>query len=343
MTAPPPATPPMEPAHAPAEKPSIHQVVASWVFGSLLFVFLLGVFAIGPKEMSAPQQKLLALFCSLLAGFFTFFLTGTVEFLPKKLAIRATGGIAVFLIVLYWWGSPVAPIKVRTLTPANVSARMTLELENDPGMRALVGLSDIVRDDATLELRGIRGDSAPASLPVGWIPLHDAFHLKTPSMAVRSSTQSAAEKSSPSTAGIWIASIRTFTGFSGNIGSLADPKNWSNAALEARFTAHVYADLLKTILPDSAARAEYLSESGSANARFNQLYHVDSTEREAWPDYTVRPLPIRAHLQMLVDGQVVGESTGMLVHLWEHDEDTGNTYVIAFPAFRAASHVLDDR
>lgn len=97
-----------------------HQIIATWAFGSLTFLFLLGVFVFAPNELPPFKHKLLSLFSGLLAGFFAFFLSGSIGLsgtpgLPflKKLGIRATGGVAIFVFVLLWWNSDLAPVKVQ--------------------------------------------------------------------------------------------------------------------------------------------------------------------------------------------------------------------------------------
>jgi len=96
-----------------------HQIVATWIFGTLTFVFLVAVFIFAPNELPPYKHRLLSLFSSALAGFFTFFLSGTIGIsgTPKlpfvgQLGLRASGGAAVFALVLFWWSTDFAPVKV---------------------------------------------------------------------------------------------------------------------------------------------------------------------------------------------------------------------------------------
>lgn len=91
--------------------------VASWVFGSLLLVFFVWVFAAGPEKLPDFKQRMLAVACALLAGLFSFFMTGTLNLHVKglesvfgKVGVKATGGLAAFTLVLIWWLSPLAPV-----------------------------------------------------------------------------------------------------------------------------------------------------------------------------------------------------------------------------------------
>lgn len=323
--------------HSTTSRSIDHQAIASWVFGSILLIFLLGVFTLGPDQLSWPRQKLLAFICALAAGLFTFFFTGTVSLFSERLAVRATGGVAVFVLVLLWWGSPVAPVRIAKISPSDVTARITLRLEGDPGTRAVQALGHILQDRVTVEVRAVAGSLAP-TVSTGWIPRHDGFHLEGPTMAVRSSNQRTSELASPSTAGIWIASVRLFDGFAGSVGSLENREEWENAAIEARLTAIVFSDndILTSLIPDSTARSRFLQELlEPPDVTFNTMYRVAPAEREAWPDYRIFAIPVSAELEVFVSGQPVGSSKGLLVKLIEGDEDVGSTRVIAFPVFRA--------
>ncbi|MEK6337214.1 MAG: hypothetical protein AABM67_20015 [Acidobacteriota bacterium] len=93
--------------------------LASWIFGSILLVFILVVFFLAPNSLPQFKQRLLAFICALLAGFFAFFFTGTIGVnfggsLGKtgQFSIQAAGGAAAFVVVLWWWYSSSAPIKV---------------------------------------------------------------------------------------------------------------------------------------------------------------------------------------------------------------------------------------
>ena len=90
-----------------------HQIIASWVFGGISFVFLLGVFILGPDELPPFKYKILTLVSSLLVGFFGYFLTGAISIEGKgrfpfleSVVIRSGGGIALFVLTMVWWSSP---------------------------------------------------------------------------------------------------------------------------------------------------------------------------------------------------------------------------------------------
>lgn len=93
------------------------QRLASWIFGGITFAFLIGVFVFGPDELPEGKQHILGIMCAVLAGLFGYFFTGSMKLvtegkLPKwgKISIQASGGVALFVLVLLWWGSIYAPV-----------------------------------------------------------------------------------------------------------------------------------------------------------------------------------------------------------------------------------------
>jgi hypothetical protein len=97
--------------------------LATWLFGGSLFIFLIVVFIFAPPSLPEFKHRLLALLSALLAAFFGYFLTGNINIEIAKdskigqLAINAAGGIALFVLVLLWWMSPLAPTTEKVKVP----------------------------------------------------------------------------------------------------------------------------------------------------------------------------------------------------------------------------------
>ncbi len=96
-----------------------HQTIAAWVFGSLTFAFLVGVFIFSPDQLPPFKHRILSIVSSTFAGAFTYFLQGSLRLsgTPKLpyvggIAIRATGCVAVWLLTMLWWTSDFAPVRV---------------------------------------------------------------------------------------------------------------------------------------------------------------------------------------------------------------------------------------
>jgi hypothetical protein len=77
-----------------------------FTFGTLSFLFLIGVFLFSPDPLPSSKQKILAIISALLSGLF------------GKTVIQASGGTALFLIVLLWWFSGFAPVGVEHPPPS---------------------------------------------------------------------------------------------------------------------------------------------------------------------------------------------------------------------------------
>ena len=105
-------------ANAPPNATSRHAAIASWLFGSILLLFCLGVFIFAPAELPEFKHKLLAIFSALLCALFTFFFVGSLHVTVQlknrwsKIAIQSGGGAAAFVLILWWWNNPeFAPVK----------------------------------------------------------------------------------------------------------------------------------------------------------------------------------------------------------------------------------------
>ncbi len=87
---------------------------AAWIFGSLFVAFILGVFIFGPATIPDYKLPIIAYISALLAGLFAVFFTGSLMLTAElpiagNWAVQGGAGFARFLIVLFWWRSPVAP------------------------------------------------------------------------------------------------------------------------------------------------------------------------------------------------------------------------------------------
>lgn len=95
------------------------KLFATWILGGVLLVFYLAVFTFGPASLPDYKQRMLGIASAVLAGLFAFFLTGQIGIIWQasnswfgRMTVRATGGVAVFVLVLWWWFGPHAPIRV---------------------------------------------------------------------------------------------------------------------------------------------------------------------------------------------------------------------------------------
>lgn len=98
--------------------------IVSLVYGSLLLAFFLYLILAGPENLSGYKHQLVAIISSLLVGVFGVLLSGSINlgiespFLESKLgklAVKATGGVALFILTMLWWKSENPPIKVEEI------------------------------------------------------------------------------------------------------------------------------------------------------------------------------------------------------------------------------------
>ena len=108
------------------------RVSGSWIFGTLLLIFFIFVFSFGPDNLPEYKTRMLALVSALIAGLFGYFLTGDVGIEIKALqsrlgtiGVKAAGGIALFVLTIIWWVSPIAPVKSVTSPIENYKIQLT--------------------------------------------------------------------------------------------------------------------------------------------------------------------------------------------------------------------------
>jgi len=83
-------------------------------------LFLIWAFVFAPDELPVYKHRVLSLLSSVLAGLFAFFLSGTMILSGKpklpfigEITLRATSGIAIFALTMFWWSSDFSPVKVQ--------------------------------------------------------------------------------------------------------------------------------------------------------------------------------------------------------------------------------------
>lgn len=119
---------------APAPKAAPSQSAATWVFGSLLLLFYVGVFVFGPPVLPDYKHQMLGILSALLGGLFAYFLAGQIVTSAKwtiskgvQIGVRGTGGFGFALLFLFWWGH--GPIE----SSSQAATRLQQQLEAAAG------------------------------------------------------------------------------------------------------------------------------------------------------------------------------------------------------------------
>jgi hypothetical protein len=89
------------------------------------------IVTLAPAALPAGIYHILGLFLALLSSLFAFFLMRQIgseaQYLPQtmnsllgKIKTKAIGSLAIFMLVLVWWWSPLAPISIETIATEKI-------------------------------------------------------------------------------------------------------------------------------------------------------------------------------------------------------------------------------
>jgi len=136
------------------------QAVASWIFGSITLIFLIIAFFFVRGKLPLFKERILAVIAALCAGLFAFFFTGyiflNIEYeLPEgiKIAIKSTGGLALFVLIYVLWFFQLKPtqnnklIKIKQVKPARDAVSATdsasVQIDNRQGLEPETILAEL--------------------------------------------------------------------------------------------------------------------------------------------------------------------------------------------------------
>lgn len=311
--------------------------IGTYVFGSILLLFFIGVFVFAPNELSIFKQRMIAISSALLSGLFTYFFTGNIKLTAEssttkfgKIVIQATSGIAVFILVLIWWLSPNSPIntdeklksiweQISKVEIQDISAKVTLTIGDN------VDVPEIFRYNSQLELKIIENSELDTTKIKGW---KNGFFISNKSLNLISANQSFNRQVNNTTGGITIDLIREYKDFTGNLYSLEDLQKWSKSSFEAIIRVSETNKWLDT-LANNKNSDFYVSRE-----KFNNYYDVTESQKKSWEsqeDYHIYVHPITATLKIFVNGTSIGKAVGIVIKVKEWDEDVRSLFVIKFP------------
>jgi hypothetical protein len=126
--------PEMSPPVGNTSTPPVHwlsRLRAGWFCGVLLMGGAAWIVTLAPAALPAGIYHILGLFLALLSSLFAFFLMRQIgseaQYLPQtmnsllgKIKTKAIGSLAIFMLVLVWWWSPLAPISIETIATEKI-------------------------------------------------------------------------------------------------------------------------------------------------------------------------------------------------------------------------------
>jgi Domain of unknown function (DUF4537) len=124
----------MSPPVGNTSTPPVHwlsRLRAGWFGGVLLMGGAAWIVTLAPAALPAGIYHILGLFLALLSSLFAFFLMRQIgseaQYLPQtmnsllgKIKTKAIGSLAIFMLVLVWWWSPLAPISIETIATEKI-------------------------------------------------------------------------------------------------------------------------------------------------------------------------------------------------------------------------------
>ena len=298
---------------------SSDQRIASWVFGSILVLFALFLMVWGPESLPLWKQRLLGFLCALLSGLFSYFFIGTASFLPNRIPIKASGGVAVFLIVLWWWFSGLAPIQVTKITPQDFSAAIRISAVDDESETVVEQLDKLLGVDPVFSLK-ITTDS-----PVhGGVWSNQFRQTNDTTCQLKSANVAKSEEKHPTVDGTTVTKVVRFNEFVGQIGKFGDKQVLTESNLVALFS---------TKTTDFAFLNEITYKyRESAQQTFEDHYKPTAEDKAAWENAnsSLIALPLKAVITVYVGGEPIWKSTGYLARVWEGDEDVRGLIAVYF-------------
>jgi hypothetical protein len=306
---------------------------ATWVVGTILFIFFVCVFVFAPETLPEFKQRMLGLTAAFLAGIFAFLLAGDFAIVVEspsspfgKILAKGTGGAAIFVLVLWWWwfsgAAPVAPEKVR-----EVRGTVRYVLARDPFDRGDAGPllpfpQDMFGSATKLSIAGKPHDG-------NWPP--KIWSLSLPSEAgihVTSSDVIGKDDSiRPTEIGPSQTPVRTYGRFTGSLGF---PTTWKNSTLAAIVISYPTPEVEPWF--DNLGRLaekDGLANRAKEKDEFFKYYGGGSREAEE-ADIRVVPYELFAHLCIYIDAEFARHLKGRVARVNRGDSDPAGPYITVF-------------
>jgi hypothetical protein len=286
----------------------------TWAVGSALFVFFVLVFVFAPPTLPDYKQRMLAFASAMLAGVFSFLFVGdlavNIEVAQSRfgrMAARGTGGFAAFALVLWWWLSPLAPVKSSDITAYVRYVAHADLLEVGQAMP-----DDIFAADTTLRIKAALPSANPAR--PGRVTELTSIKVTATQTGYRASAGGPGQ-----------APVRLYEAFEGDKGRFDEPDNWEDATVSAVLTAEAVPHKEQWISWMTKLRKKSWDHSGQDYWKF---YNIDPETDPRAED--IEPFPMGAELCIMLHGREVARLDGLVARIRRSDEDPAHPWVVNF-------------
>jgi hypothetical protein len=135
-------------------------------------------------------------------------------------------------------------------------------------------------------------------------------------------------RSSPSTAGVWYESTRTFRLDATALGPLSDVGEWDGAV-----AAVVYSALGLGTRWTAVEDVTEVERKKRITAEVVRYYKIDEKQWQ-YMDYSMYGVPLRGTVTLFLRNRPVATAEAKAVRVWEHDEDARDLHALIFKPFR---------
>ncbi|HMI01142.1 MAG TPA: hypothetical protein VK541_01595 [Pedobacter sp.] len=209
---------------------------------------------------------------------------------------------------------PVAP----RVQIGDITARVTFYIgeasENSP---------EIFKNTSQLELRIAENTNFIDKNVIGW---KNGFFLPDSLSKVASTTQRFDRNFKATVDGPSLELVREYDKFTGSLKAFGEGYDWKKASFEGLINVSEFNPWVDSLINEN-------SDYQVSFEDFADEYRITPEQRVSITEYDYRVIvyPIRAMLELFCKGKPIGRSDGIVVRVYEHDEDVRRLFVVKFP------------
>lgn len=217
----------------------------------------------------------------------------------------------------------------RPIEPSDIALTVVLSWIDEEGTGRGGAIDQTMLNSPTLLLDILPRSDASVPPPWKWpTNARGSTAMESKPVHLGGQLESHQLRSSPSTAGVWYESTRTFRIDATSLGPLSDIDEWDGAV-----AAVVYSALgLGSNWPplDGVTEDDRKKELTAEALRF---YAIHKAQWENM-DYSMYGVPVKGDLTLFLRNRPVATAKAKAVRVWEHDEDARDLHALVFKPFR---------